>query len=253
MSGPPFTDEDLAAWLDGEVDDGRRAAIAAWLREHPEDQRRVDAWRAQNAALRAVLDPVAAEPVPHALTHAVDAAATPRRWRQAAVAAVLVIIGGLAGLGGGFALWADPGQSPSRVIAAAGLSAHRVYSAEQRHAVEVRADETDHLSAWLSNRLDATIDPPDLSSEGLTLLGGRLVAEAGRPGALLMYEAEGGERFTVFVVGTQEAGETPLRYARAGENCAFYWVDGRLTFVVSGPDNPDRVRQVARAVYARMG
>ncbi len=255
----PFSDDDIAAFLDGELDPALRDAVAAWLREHPEAQRRAEVWRAQTAALRAALDPVAEETVPAALTAALDRPPVSARvsvpLRLAAAALIAGVLGGLIGLGGGFLLWGNVEQpSPYRAIAAAALSAHQVYSAEQRHAVEVSADDATHLANWLSNRLDATIAPPDLSAEGLTLLGGRLVAEDGRPAALLMYEEGGdGARYTVFVFGTDSPDETPLRYARAGDNCAFYWVDGRLAFVVSGPDDPDRVREIARAVYADMG
>ncbi len=257
MSAPrlPFGDEDFVAWLDGEIDEPRRTEVGEWLRDHPDDLRRVETWRAQTAALRAVLDPVAAEPVPPRVTAALSGPAPASRRRLALPLAAALAAGAIAGIGGGWLAWGAPAGDDAafRAIADVGLSAHHVYVAERRHAVEVGADETDHLSAWLSNRLDAPIAPPDLSPDGLNLLGGRLVAEAGRPGALLMYEAgEGGDRYTVFVLGTESPGETPLRYARAGDNCAYYWVDGRLAYVVSGPDDPARVREIARAVYAQV-
>lgn len=91
------------------------------------------------------------------------------------------------GLGGGRVLW-SPQPALARELADVGMSAHAVYSREVRHAVEVGVDDEAHLVSWLSNRLDTPIEPPDLSARGLTLLGGRLVPDEGRPAAQLMYK-----------------------------------------------------------------
>src|SRR5215510_15353419 len=46
MSIAPITEQELHAYLDGELPDARRAAVEAYLREHPEDARRLEAYRA---------------------------------------------------------------------------------------------------------------------------------------------------------------------------------------------------------------
>ena len=49
----------------------RRAEVDAYLAEYPEDAERVRAYQAQNLAIKALFDPVLAEPLPdnlHALT-----------------------------------------------------------------------------------------------------------------------------------------------------------------------------------------
>ena len=62
MSTPDdFSDTDLSAWLDGELDAERRAPLDAWLREHPEAAARARLWAADRDALRARLDPVLGE------------------------------------------------------------------------------------------------------------------------------------------------------------------------------------------------
>src|SRR5215475_523366 len=51
MSIAPITEQELHAYLDGELPDARRAAVEAYLREHPEDARRLEAYRADGKAI----------------------------------------------------------------------------------------------------------------------------------------------------------------------------------------------------------
>ena len=44
-------EEELHAYLDGELPDARRAAVEAYLREHPDDARRLEAYRADGKAI----------------------------------------------------------------------------------------------------------------------------------------------------------------------------------------------------------
>ncbi|HKS63850.1 MAG TPA: anti-sigma factor, partial [Xanthobacteraceae bacterium] len=50
---PPVTEEELHAYVDGELAADRRAAVERWLASHAEDAARVAAWRAQADAIRA--------------------------------------------------------------------------------------------------------------------------------------------------------------------------------------------------------
>ena len=68
MSRPDdFTDTDLSAWLDCELDGDRRAQVNALMREQPEAAARARLWAADRDALRARLNPVLGEPVPAGL------------------------------------------------------------------------------------------------------------------------------------------------------------------------------------------
>ncbi len=61
---PAVGEEDLHAFVDGELDAQRRKAISAFLAASPADHAKVEAWRQQNLLLRAAFAPVAHEPVP---------------------------------------------------------------------------------------------------------------------------------------------------------------------------------------------
>jgi anti-sigma factor RsiW len=47
------TEDELHAYVDGELAQERRGAVEAWLASHPEDAARVAVWRAQAEAIRA--------------------------------------------------------------------------------------------------------------------------------------------------------------------------------------------------------
>src|SRR5947208_15942320 len=61
---PAVSEEELHAYVDGQIAGGECAAIEKWLESHPEDAARVAAWRAQADAIRARYGAVASEPVP---------------------------------------------------------------------------------------------------------------------------------------------------------------------------------------------
>jgi len=260
MSGPgrPVGEEDLVAYADGRLLPDRALAVEAWL-EMPENAAarvRIERWRRQDASLRAALDPVLVEPVPPAmravLGRAPPAPVRGRALRWLAPAAVAAAIGIAIGVAGSFVLW---GAQPAvaRGLADAGMSAHAVYSREIRHAVEVGADDEAHLVSWLSNRLDTPIVPPDLSARGLTLLGGRLVPDEGRPAAQLMYEDGSGQRYTLFIARTGEPATGDMRYAWVPDICAYYWIEGTVGYVFAGPEDRDHVEQLSRAVMDQLG
>jgi anti-sigma factor RsiW len=251
-AGIAITDADLLAYADGRLDPERRTAVEAWLADHPEEGKRVAEWERQNAALRAALDPVANEPVPAALAAALHG--TPRRRTVPdMVAAAAVAVAFAVGLGAGFALWSTaPSPQVPMELATVGLDAHRIYAVEIRHPVEVGADEEQHLVTWLTKRLDTPVKAPNLAGEGLHLLGGRLIPSGDKPAALLMYEGESGERYSLLVARQPAAQMTAFRYTEAGPIGAFYWVDGGAGYALSGPADRNRLLRIARAIYEQL-
>ncbi|MCC6735001.1 MAG: anti-sigma factor [Bauldia sp.] len=253
---PPIGDADLAAYTDGRLLPERAAAVEAWLAlpENAGERARMERWRRQDSALRAAFDPILSEPVPPRL-EAVLGTTAPRRGRRLrwlVPATIAAAIGIAVGLGGGRVLW-SPQPALARELADVGMSAHAVYSREVRHAVEVGVDDEAHLVSWLSNRLDTPIEPPDLSARGLTLLGGRLVPDEGRPAAQLMYEDANGQRYSLLIARTDEPATTAMAYAWVPDICAFYWVEGTVGYVFAGPENRSHVEELSRAVLEQLG
>ena len=156
------------------------------------------------------------------------------------------------GFSGGFLVWGEAASPQERDLAAIGLSAHEVYIAEVRHPIEVTVAEEDHLVAWLSNRLDFSITPPDLSADGLSLLGGRVVPQDGQPAAMLMYEDDAGVRYTLLIAHSSEDRSTSFRYASAADAGAYYWMDDSVGYVLSGPPDRERLLSLCRTVYDQL-
>ena len=246
---PPVTEDELHAYVDGELAADRRAAVEQWLGAHADDSARVAAWRAQAEAIRARYGEVAGERVPPRFDLAALARAN-RKWpRLAAAAAVIAFLagGGAGWLGRG----AWEGAGPTRAVTTEAFDAHRLYIAEVRHPIEVKAGES-HLNRWLSRRVGYEMPTPNLDPFGLKLLGGRLLpGNAGRAAALYMYEGATGERFTIYSRRDQ-APQTALRYRAAGPIGSVFWVEDDTAFVVSGPADRARLQKVAEAVYEQV-
>jgi anti-sigma factor RsiW len=241
------TEEELHAYVDGEIPANRRGAVEAWLASHPEDAARVAQWRAQADAIRARYGMLASEPVP-ARFELDKLARSGRSWRAAAAAAVIVAF-----LAGGVVGWLAHGASaaaPSRfdTFTTLALDAHKVYVVEVRHPVEVTGGERPHLVQWLSKRLDYELRIPDLEASGLKLVGGRLLPGPFGPAAFCMYEGPSGERFTIYYART-DSPQTAMRYRAADRFAALYWVERGLAYVVSGPVDRERLANVAQAAY----
>ena len=246
---PPVTEEELHAYVDGELAADRRAAVERWLNGHPDDAARVAAWRAQADAIRARYDAVAGEPVPRRFDLAVLARAD-RKWSRlaAAVALLAFLVGGSAGW---FGRGAWEGGGPARVVTTEALEAHRLYIGEVRHPIEVKAGES-HLNGWLSRRIGYALPTPNLDPLGLKLLGGRLLpGTSGRYAALYMYEGANGERFTVYC-RRDPAPQSALRYRATGPVGSFFWAEDDVAFVVSGPADRARLQKVAETVYEQI-
>jgi anti-sigma factor RsiW len=195
-------------------------------------------------------------------------------WRRAAMVAALLLTGGAVGglvgvsLGRGNASglaalplpWAD--RDGAQVRAGAwqhrAAVAHAVYAPEVRHPVEVnvaqgsaaeqRAQE-EHLTRWLSKRLDMPVPLFDLRPHGFELVGGRLLPDANGPSAQLMYQNGSGQRVTVYLRKPAAGSETAFRFQRDGELGLFYWVEDGFGCALVGKLPRAQLLQLADAVY----
>jgi anti-sigma factor RsiW len=284
----PITDTDLHAWLDGELTAERRAEVDAWLHAQPEDAARVRLWAADRDVLRLQFEAVLAESVPARLralvtgraAHAAHASA----WRFAAAVA-LFALGGVVGAG---VMWRSQAGAMATALAAAtanpaapgawaqrAVVAHTVYVPEVRHPVEVRAQE-EHLSRWLTKRIDVPVKLFDLRAQGFELVGGRLLPDAAGPSAQLMYEtiptagALGADaasgvaavkptRVTVYLRKPDSTTPAEFRYEQRGELGMFYWVEGQSAhgkpcgYALVGALPREQLLALAEAIFKQGG
>ena len=249
----------LSAWLDGELEAAQTANVEAWIAEHPEDAERVQGWATDRDTLREQLAPLTQKPLPAAALALLRHKSTGQQaWLQAAMAAGLLLVGGLVGAG---LMW----QAQSQGLWAAGTAAqgqggaiewvhraavaHAVYVPEVRHAVEVKANE-EHLARWLTKRLTMPVKLFDLREQGFELVGGRLLPDAQTPSAQLMYQATGGkERVTVYLRKPEANTPAAFRFERQGELSLFYWVDGATGYALVGSLPREQLLAMAESIY----
>jgi len=254
----PVTEEELHAYVDGELPADRQEAVAAWLAAYPEQATLVAAWRAQADIIRARYGAVVSEPLPDRLKLDQVIKTSRAIWRTSgrslaalasAAAIIAFVVGGAAG-------WMARGASAAAptgfdTVTADAIDAYKLYVVEVRHPVEVPGSERAHMTQWLSKRFGSDLRIPDLQSIGLKLIGGRLLPSSNGAAAFYMYEGASGERFTIYCAKAA-SGETALRFKGDNSFAAFYWVDDKIAYVVSGPGDRERLEKVTKTVYEQV-
>jgi anti-sigma factor RsiW len=256
------SDDELHAFVDGQLDPGRVQPVLAWLQANADDAARVVQWQAQRLQLQQMARTMKVGDSPPALTDVVLRAAGGARrraaWQQAMAAVLLLAVGVTGGRWWGqressFAAPATIAASPSFVREA--VLAHAVFVPEKRHAVEVAASDEAHLVQWLSRRLGTALKVPSLADHGYRLLGGRLLPGEGAPRAQFMYENEQGARVTLFVAvfgPGQAPAQTAFRSVRDGARESFYWVEDRFGYALSAELSAPDMQALARDVHAQL-
>ena len=246
----------LSAFLDGELGPEDVQAVTAWLESDPEAQAALDAIIEADAEAREVFDAQLDDPVPLALARQINqavlvddtpvAANQPRRpiWSSVAAGVALLVMGGAGGYLANDQLSPDP--VPAGWIAQV-ADYHGVYASQNRHLVEVAADEADHIQTWLGNTVGASFTIPDLSGFGLTFEGGRLLVAGGKPVAQLMYRLEDG---TVVALCLQRSDKDPNLPPNLNQQTIngfdfLSWSANGADYVVIGPAGKSDLEDIA--------
>ena len=237
---------------------------------NPTDTDDAARWSAQREALRELHRELLHEPIPEHLLQTVEQAANAgswsRRWlRAGALAASVLAAFGSGWIGHGqWASRAPQGTQAVRANAPGALAfahdaavAHAVFSPEKRHPVEVAATEQQHLVQWLSRRLDKPLKVPDLSAEGYSLVGGRLLPGASGARAQFMFEDAAGQRITLYIGALADRNgeasrESAFRFAAGDPVPSFYWVDQGFGYALSGKLPRETLLDLAGAVYKQL-
>jgi anti-sigma factor RsiW len=227
----------FSAFVDGELPEAERAAVAERLAADPRAASLVAAYRAQEAALAALFAAPAAASTPPVVLRVRTA-----WWRRVGMAACWLAVG--AGLVLVLGPVAPRSAAPEMGFARRADIAYAVYAPERRHPVEVGAAEEEHLIAWLSKRLNRPVSAPSLQEYGFTLVGGRLLPGDAGPAAQFMYENRAGGRLTLYVTAISKD-ETAFRLLRDGNRRTFYWVSDHTGYALSGQMSEDKLRTIA--------
>ncbi|GAB5459914.1 anti-sigma factor family protein [Hoeflea alexandrii] len=247
----------LSAYLDGELDAAEARSVEAMLEKDPALQAELDALIAADALAQDQFDALLGDPVPLALAQKIKALpvgaapsrpASPPVWAALAAGLALFVFGGL----GGYLLKDRISPAGDQVAQAGWLNDiadyHEIYAGQQRHLVEVRADESDHLKKWLGASVGVAFSIPDLTGFELTFEGGRLLVANGKPVAQLMYRQADG---TVIALCLQSSpnGDTASSTVFKEQTIKGFdfvsWKSNGAAYVVVGPGGQSGLIDIA--------
>jgi anti-sigma factor RsiW len=265
MNARQVTEDDLHAYVDGQLDSNRRLAVERWLADDGEAAARVEDYRAQTAMLHDLFDGVLREPPSDAVQDLTDRlkgrlAFNDNRpaWHARPLvrfaAAVLLLLAGAGGgwVGRGVQTVSPAGQQRQALatFAEEATQAHRFYTADERFQVELGADNQDELNGWLSKRVGRDVFGPDLGRIGFRLIGGRSLPTDLGAGAQYMYINEANKRITLFVGAPQSGNPSTFSFTQNGDVATFYWVEGALSYALAGRFAKEDLLEIAKAVYS---
>lgn len=241
---------ELHAFVDGQLDTARQRDVAEHLSENPEAAARVAAYEKQKQALRTLFNPVLDEALPQTL---IPKPRAPGRvhllWAAASI--VLFVAGGLVG-------WqaqqiTQKGGESVFTVARGAAVAHKVFTPQRRHPVEVTADEEAHLVRWLSKVLKAPLRAPQLGDLGFSLVGGRLLSAEKGPAAQFMYQDANRRRITLYVITDGDwQTKAEFQFTQQGPVGVFYWISGRVGYGLTAEMPKPELLKIARTVYDQL-
>jgi anti-sigma factor RsiW len=255
---PEITADTLHAYADGQLDGAGRAAVERYLATHPEAAAEVAGWQRQNEAIHALFPSAASESIPARLSpqriaHEVWSARR-QSFVNIAAAIMLVVLG--SGIGWFGRDYLTPTRAASDHLIEAAVTAHALYVREKTRAVEVTADAP-NLMTWLSSRITTPIDAPDLTGEGYTFLGGRLLPsdpEYGvpSPAAQLMYENADSQRVTLYITAALPDKLEAWQFETRNGVEAYYWANDAVTCTVVADLPEAELRMLGRKVFEQL-
>jgi anti-sigma factor RsiW len=242
-------EEDLHAFVDGQLDDDDAAQVLAHLEENPDAHARVLAYIRQKALVRAALEQLPAAAERRSETADRREPAPPRRpWaermRRMAAAAVLVGVGwSMHTAADLYREWRVP------PVVEAATQAHQVFGSDGVRPVELPASAWWEMRAWFEQHLDTPVDIPDLSAVGLRFVGGRLLASGVGPMAQLLYEDADGQRLTVYLTKAPATADAEVQIVKVAHFAAGYWKEGDLTYTIVAEMEAEALRALAFEIH----
>jgi len=264
------SDEQLIAYLDGELDVAATAAVAETIAQDPELVRRAAALRESAALLRQAFDDVLHEPVPEHLLRAARGQGGDRshatvvrlperrakrgpgdwqRWISMPVAASimsLIVGGGLGYLAATAPQFGFGRQPPNLSLANANwldniAGYHRMFvnaGPNDAGLVDIPANPQSAGARNLQQQLPTDFKPPDLKPWGLVFQGARLLFIEGRPATQLFYTTDNQALGPITVVeASTSSPDIQPTFDRRGDLNVLYWRHQGHIYAVMGTAN----------------
>ena len=238
---PPPSEQDLQDYVDGRLEAGQQAEIAAYLADHPATAARIERYRAHVAGMHALYDSILAEPIPPPMQALLQRAARRRRRPLLAVAAAGMVGAAMIVI----AVLSGGGASVAGEVAAA-QAAHLHFTAASFAESDVAELRNDSLERVLSERLGAPVSLPDAVGAGFTLTAVRLLP-APHQAALLLYRDRANHAASLYVAAGDGGDERGDRVA-AGVRTFFHSARGVFYALTVSAGEPDEMVQRVSAM-----
>ena len=244
MSGhPQISDDDLHAFIDGELDAARRQAVESIMRADPALAERARAYSADKDLLKRAYANANARPIPSQWLVMAEAAKKPRPLSLRLVGTIAAAV--VAGVIGTLTFQQLQPRGTSEIVQAA-LEARATNAGEivaignaaQAHAFD------DHLSAILA----MPVKVPDMRRLGYHLVGMRLFPGSGGSGsAELLYRGNQKQLFTLYL--RRSDGKARFdQFERNGLRVCI-WQDDVLGMVMAGDVSTAAMQRLASLAY----
>jgi anti-sigma factor RsiW len=245
----PILEEELHAFIDGELPTDRAAVVAAALKADPILAARVAVFAGDKAALAAAFRPIGQQPVPASWIGLIERAAatapTARRrvppWTRWAVGVAACVALAL----GSVVLLEQRGPPEGSILAQAEAARQERTPVVVRLAGAALADVASR-DAELTHAVGLKLRAPDLAHLGWILVEIDLYTEA----AALRYRAQGDRSLTMFVRPSTGAPRFDLFETGAVRVCL--WQDEVVGAVMMGEMSAGQMMRVAGAAYAAL-
>ncbi|MEL7216243.1 MAG: hypothetical protein AAGJ96_09980, partial [Pseudomonadota bacterium] len=233
-----YSDEQLTAFLDGEVSDAEAEAIAAALEQDPALAKRLAGLEVDFAPIREAFDAVLVDAPEVELPEP----APERRWVQPLMAASVAL---LVGVGVGWTLRApEPAQAPGWLEVVAQYQA--LYAAETLAAVQPAPSAREAEVLRVAAAVGAPLTVENTEAAGLRYARGQVLDLGGRPLAQLLYQAADGTPVALCVIATA-AGDAPVTTREVNGIPAAVWREGGFAYLVIGETDPATIGATAEA------
>ena len=256
--GRPVSEGDLHAYVDGQLDPARRAAVEAFLAAHPDDVARLHEYESQNFGLHVLFG--GTEMYPDAEIDRLGGQFAQAMRRQGfllemkRMAAGLLLLFGVLGVG-----WLahdnyTRSEDPFLAFTRQAVGAHTLFAGRNsaRHVVADSDDST--VVSWLSQRLTGVpVRAPDLNRLGFSLAMERILPSANGPAAQLLYEHEEMDApVTLFIGKSGDARQAAFTFVQNDDVSIFYWQTGSFAYSLAGRIERKKLLALAEAVSEQL-
>ncbi|ACI97709.1 anti-sigma factor family protein [Rhodospirillum centenum] len=240
---------DLHAYLDGQLEPRREAAVRAFIEANPATRERMRAYAEQMLLLRmsqaegeADGREAAALPVMRHLLARWQRSRPRERALRAAVGLLL--------FGAGWIAAELSDRMPALVLPAYAqdaLAVHEALGGADAKVIEAAGVRQEEVSRWLSARMGEPVKLPELHMIGLRLVGATL--EDGDQGmsGMLVYEDRTGRRVTLAMVPEESAGPDQLELSEVHGYVVGCWRGKNFAYALVARTSETQVAQIAAA------